>query len=685
MDISDFYQTFFDEADELLADMEQHLLDLVPEAPDSEQLNAIFRAAHSIKGGAGTFGFTILQETTHLMENLLDEARRGEMQLNTDIINLFLETKDIMQEQLDAYKSSTEPDAASFEYICNALRQLALEAKGQAVPAATNSAKLSVVESAVQDAEAAAPASAADDGKLRIVLSRLKENEVSLLEEELGNLGTLTDVVKGTDTLSVTLDGGVSQDDIIAVLCFVIEADQIAFENASVAVETAAAESAPVEVVEEAVPAATAAPAPVVQAAPVPALKAVAKEQPAGREKPARGSESTSIRVAVEKVDQLINLVGELVITQSMLAQRSNELDPVTHGDLITSMTQLQRNARDLQESVMSIRMMPMEYVFSRFPRLVRDLASKLDKQVELTLQGSSTELDKSLIERIIDPLTHLVRNSLDHGIEVPEKRVAAGKSPIGNLTLSAEHQGGNICIEVTDDGAGLNRERILAKAISQGMPVHENMSDEEVGMLIFAPGFSTAEQVTDVSGRGVGMDVVKRNIQEMGGHVEIKSRQGAGTTIRILLPLTLAILDGMSVKVSGEVFILPLNAVMESLQPREEDLHPLAGGERVLEVRGEYLPLVELWKVFDVNGAKTEATQGIVVILQSAGRRYALLVDQLIGQHQVVVKNLESNYRKVPGISAATILGDGSVALIVDVSALQGLNREQRVAHTAA
>nr|WP_217500310.1 chemotaxis protein CheA [Kosakonia sacchari] len=681
MDISDFYQTFFDEADELLADMEQHLLDLVPEAPDSEQLNAIFRAAHSIKGGAGTFGFTILQETTHLMENLLDEARRGEMQLNTDIINLFLETKDIMQEQLDAYKSSSEPDAASFEYICNALRQLALEAKGEVVPAAANGAKLSVVETALAS-EATAPA-AENDGKLRIVLSRLKESEVDLLEEELGNLGTLSDVVKGKDNLSVTIDGGVSEDDIIAVLCFVIEADQIAFEKAAPA--PAAAETAveaPAEVAEA--PAAAAVPA--VQAAPAPALKAVAKEQPAGREKPAaRASESTSIRVAVEKVDQLINLVGELVITQSMLAQRSNELDPVTHGDLITSMSQLQRNARDLQESVMSIRMMPMEYVFSRFPRLVRDLASKLDKQVELTLQGSSTELDKSLIERIIDPLTHLVRNSLDHGIETPEKRVEAGKSPIGNLILSAEHQGGNICIEVTDDGAGLNRERILAKAISQGMAVNENMTDEEVGMLIFAPGFSTAEQVTDVSGRGVGMDVVKRNIQEMGGHVEIKSKQGTGTTIRILLPLTLAILDGMSVKVNNEVFILPLNAVMESLQPREEDLHPLAGGERVLEVRGEYLPLVELWKVFDVMGAKTEATQGIVVILQSAGRRYALLVDQLIGQHQVVVKNLESNYRKVPGISAATILGDGSVALIVDVSALQGLNREHRMAHTAA
>lgn len=667
MDITDFYQTFFDEADELLADMEQHLLDLVPEAPDSEQLNAIFRAAHSIKGGAGTFGFTILQETTHLMENLLDEARRGEMQLNTDIINLFLETKDIMQEQLDAYKSSAEPDAASFEYICNALRQLALEAKGEASAPVVPAAKLSVVDAAAKpDSAPDAPA-----GKLRVVLSRLKENEVNLLEEELGNLATLSNVVKGKDSLAATLDGGIGQDDIVAVLCFVIEADQIAFETEAAAVEV----PAPAEI------------APAVVAA-APALKAVPKETaaPARGEKPAaRSSESTSIRVAVEKVDQLINLVGELVITQSMLAQRSNELDPVTHGDLITSMGQLQRNARDLQESVMSIRMMPMEYVFSRFPRLVRDLASKLNKQIELTLMGSSTELDKSLIERIIDPLTHLVRNSLDHGIELPENRVAAGKSPVGNLILSAEHQGGNICIEVTDDGAGLNRERILAKAISQGMAVNENMTDEEVGMLIFAPGFSTAEQVTDVSGRGVGMDVVKRNIQEMGGHVEIQSKQGAGTTIRILLPLTLAILDGMSVKVADEVFILPLNAVMESLQPREEDLHPLAGGERVLEVRGEYLPLVELWKVFEVDGAKTEATQGIVVILQSAGRRYPLLVDQLIGQHQVVVKNLESNYRKVPGISAATILGDGSVALIVDVSALQGLNREQRVANTAA
>lgn len=652
MDISDFYQTFFDEADELLADMEQHLLVLQPEAPDAEQLNAIFRAAHSIKGGAGTFGFSVLQETTHLMENLLDEARRGEMQLNTDIINLFLETKDIMQEQLDAYKQSQEPDAASFDYICQALRQLALEAKDETPSAVT---RLSVVaKSEPQDEQSRS------QSPRRIILSRLKAGEVDLLEEELGHLTTLTDVVKGADSLSAILPGDIAEDDITAVLCFVIEADQITFETVDVS--------------------------PKISTPPV--LKLAAEQAPTGRverEKTTRSSESTSIRVAVEKVDQLINLVGELVITQSMLAQRSSELDPVNHGDLITSMGQLQRNARDLQESVMSIRMMPMEYVFSRYPRLVRDLAGKLGKQVELTLVGSSTELDKSLIERIIDPLTHLVRNSLDHGIELPEKRLAAGKNSVGNLILSAEHQGGNICIEVTDDGAGLNRERILAKAASQGLTVSENMSDDEVAMLIFAPGFSTAEQVTDVSGRGVSMDVVKRNIQEMGGHVEIQSKQGTGTTIRILLPLTLAILDGMSVRVADEVFILPLNAVMESLQPREADLHPLAGGERVLEVRGEYLPIVELWKVFNVAGAKTEATQGIVVILQSGGRRYALLVDQLIGQHQVVVKNLESNYRKVPGISAATILGDGSVALIVDVSALQAINREQRMANTAA
>ena len=386
----------------------------------------------------------------------------------------------------------------------------------------------------------------------------------------------------------------------------------------------------------------------------------------------------------VDKVDQIINLVGELVITQSMLEQTAGQLDGALHSELVNGMGLLKRNARDLQEAVMSIRMVPMDYVFSRFPRQVRDLAGKLGKQVELVTEGKSTELDKSLVERIIDPLTHLVRNSLDHGIETPDRREAAGKPRCGRLTLAAQHQGGNILIEVSDDGAGLNREKLLAKARSQGMAVSESMADDEVWQLIFAPGFSTAEQVSDVSGRGVGMDVVRRNIQAMGGHVQIASRAGQGTTIRIVLPLTLAILDGMSIRVGQETFILPLSAVLESLQPRAEDLYSMAGTDLLLKVRDEYLPVVALHQVMGVPQARTAPTESITVIVQGEGRRYALQVDDLIGQQQVVVKNLETNYRRVPGVSAATILGDGSVALILDVGDLQRLNRSQSAARDA-
>ncbi|ERT11844.1 chemotaxis protein CheA [Photorhabdus temperata] len=663
MDITAFYQTFFDEADELLEDMEQHLLQLDPDAPDQEQLNAIFRSAHSIKGGAATFGFIKLQQTTHVLENLLDSARRDEMSLTTDIINLFLEAKDIMQQQLDAYKSSQEPDESAFTYICETLRQLALEVQEENEDEVEP--VIAEVAPGLPESEPEPVATKNQQGRVRVHLSGLKEREVSLMLDELANLGEVYDAEQTRDSVEASLVTSATEDDITAVLCFVIEPEQITFlpvaeskdevknRDTDKAVKTTVSEKSIIP--------------PAGRPAPVP---------PAGS--PRQRAESSSIRVAVEKVDQLINLVGELVITQSMLAQHCNDLEPNSHGDLLNCMVQLQRNSRDLQESVMSIRMMPMEYVFSRYPRLVRDLAGKLNKKVDLTLVGSSTELDKSLIERIIDPLTHLVRNSLDHGIEEPEVRLASGKPETGNLTLSAEHQGGNICIEVVDDGAGLNREKILAKAISQGLSVSENMSNEEVAMLIFAPGFSTAEVVTDVSGRGVGMDVVKRNIQEMGGQIQINFQAGKGTVTRILLPLTLAILDGMSVKVNNEVFILPLSAVVSSLQPQEEDIYPLAGDEKLLHVRGEYLPLIKFYRVFDIPEAKTDPTKGIVVIVQSAGRRYALLVDQLVGQHQVVVKNIESNYRKVPGISAATIMGDGSVALIIDVSALQQLNHDQ-------
>ncbi|WP_337013605.1 chemotaxis protein CheA [Pantoea sp. AS142] len=666
MDISDFYQTFFDEADELLADMEKHLLDIDLLSPDKDLLNAIFRAAHSIKGGAGTFGFTVLQETTHILENLLDEARCGELQLTSDIINLFLESKDIMQDQLDAYKSSQQPDNESFRYICEALRQIALESKA-GEPAAVKQPAVTVqaAPNSAQTPSAPQPqpesASAPGGTVLSVRLVDINELDKQPLIDELANLGTIISQQQAGNQVDIVLDTTTSIDDITAVMCFVLEPHQIVITpaNAGVTAETAAV---------------TASVAP-----PAPAAAASTARPKAPAKSPA--SESGSIRVVVDKVDQIINLVGELIITQAMLTQLSSRLDPSQHDALVNSIAQLERNARDLQESVMSIRMMPMEYVFSRFPRLVHDLASKLNKKVELTLRGGSAELDKGLIEKIIDPLTHLLRNSLDHGIEPVEARLAKGKPEKGNLILSAEHHGGNIVIEVIDDGAGLNREKILARAQSQGLAVADNATDEEVWMLIFAPGFSTAEKVTDVSGRGVGMDVVKRNIQAMGGHVEIYSEQDKGSTIRIILPLTLAILDGMSVRVGDEIYVLPLGTVMESRLPTEKALYRMAGDELMLQVREEYLPLVELRQVFNLPGQADESNQGIAVIVQSAGCRYALLVDQLIGQHQVVVKNLELNYRKVPGVSAATILGDGSVALILDVAVLAMLAKEKRQA----
>ncbi|ALU64274.1 chemotaxis protein CheA [Pandoraea pnomenusa] len=733
MDITQFYQTFFDEAEELLAEMEHLLLALDVSAPDNEQLNAIFRAAHSIKGGAATFGFTALTETTHLLENLLDRARRGELQLRTEMVDTFLETKDVLHQQLNAYRASSEPDAEAMTRICAVLQQLAAEGNGAPVSAAplapsAPSAPAPAAPAAAApgaaggDAPAAtasgAPASAVPAGqtRLKVTLTGVGEKDQALLAEELGNLGQVAGRQSTENALHLWLDTTCDADDILAVCCFVIEPSQIdvqdaaAAEAAEAAAPAALPETPAVEPVQSSeifaqMPAAAApTEVPPVAAAPVaPAIEApvpppaaepivVPPAAPAtqagggngnGAQHPpekraaapaggAAGHENSSIRVGVEKVDQLINLVGELVITQAMLAQTASSLDPMLHDRLFNGMGQLERNARDLQEAVMSIRMMPMDYVFSRFPRLVRDLATKLGKQIELVTFGQATELDKSLIERIIDPLTHLVRNSLDHGIETTELRVASGKDPVGQLVLSAAHQGGNIVIEVSDDGAGLRREKILAKAQQQGLPVSDSMSDEEVWQLIFMPGFSTAEAVTDVSGRGVGMDVVKRNIQQMGGHVEILSTRGKGTTIRIVLPLTLAILDGMSVKVGPEIFILPLNFVMESLQPRRDDIRAVTGEGQVVLVRGEYLPLVELHRAFDVPDARLDPTQGIIVILQAEGRRFALLVDELVGQQQVVVKNLETNYRRIHGISAATIMGDGSVALIVDVAALQ-------------
>jgi two-component system chemotaxis sensor kinase CheA len=704
IDISQFFQVFFDEAEELLAEKERLLLAVDITKPDAEDLNAIFRTAHSIKGGASTFGLNDMTEVTHILENLLDRIRKGEMALTSEHVDAFLAAKDILKMQLDGHRNGAPVDQDAVANVRMMLQSLSQE---EVAPAHHNAP--SFVESTVK------AANLGEGGRrYRIELPKVEQRDVNALAAELGLLGRISVSPLPGERSAITVTTTESLDSIIAICSFVLNPEDLKISEAPpLSKEQEAIELAerakiendqgygffdpldpkeaqdikdeergygffqPIEQIR----------AVAVQAAPSAAAaarieedafekKAVAKKEDKGNAM-APGAESSSIRVSIEKVDQLINLIGELVITQAMIEQRSDNLDPMVHERLLNSIGQLTRNTRDLQEAVMSIRMMPMDFVFSRFPRMVRDLAAKLGKKIDFITHGASTELDKGLIERIVDPLTHLVRNSIDHGVEMPAARVAAGKSETGRLFLSAGHQGGNIVIEVSDDGGGLNRERILAKAAQNGLPVSDNMSDADVWQLIFAPGFSTAETITDVSGRGVGMDVVKRNIAAMGGSVDIRSAKGYGTTISISLPLTLAILDGMSIRVGEEVYILPLGFVVESLQPAPEDIKEISGKGRVIKVRGDYLPLIPLYQMFDIVPRHTNPCEGIIVILEAEGRKAGLFVDELVGQQQVVVKNLESNYRKVTGISGATILGDGGVSLILDVSALMRSSRQ--------
>ncbi|MCB5183805.1 chemotaxis protein CheW [Methylobacillus gramineus] len=767
IDMSQFYQVFFDESDELLAEAERLLLELDIENPVSEDLNAIFRAAHSIKGGAATFGMNDMTEITHVLENLLDRIRKNEMPLTAEHVDVFLSAKDILKMQLDGHRHGTAVDPDAVSEIKATLQRLAQQDGAQisAPPVTVQSAavaKPSVVEPQIgkrylvqlpelpekdvvaliaelellgtvekkapqngkhvlllgtdesmdnivaicsfvldpddlviteQTVEAAALVPAAvgssttasgSEKKYVLEISDIPEKDLQTLVDELGLLGKVQQQPKTGNKYSLLLETEDTRDTILAVSSFVVDVDKILISEHI----ASAAASSPVPLVDEGdfglfeQVEASKNPVPTIQpevleSQPVEPVdnKRVAPRREA--DKAVATQETTSIRVGIEKVDQLINLVGELVITQAMIEQRTSTLDPMLHERLLNSVGQLTRNTRDLQEAVMSIRMMPMDYVFSRFPRMVRDLAAKLGKKVEFVTNGAATELDKGLIERIVDPLTHLVRNSVDHGVESPEVRAAAGKNPIGRLSLSAGHQGGNIIIEVSDDGAGLNRERILNKAKSSGLNVSDNMPDADVWQLIFAPGFSTAEKVTDVSGRGVGMDVVKRNITAMGGVVDIRSAFGYGTTISISLPLTLAILDGMSVRVGDEIYILPLSFVMESLQPAADDVKEVTGQGRLVKVREDYLPLIPLYQMFNIEPLYREPEKGILVVLQVDGKKAALFVDELVGQQQVVVKNLESNYRKVAGISGATILGDGGVSLILDVANLLRSSRQ--------
>lgn len=718
-DLSQFYQIFFEEASENLDQMEQMLLSLDLAAANDEELNGIFRCAHSIKGGAATFGFSDVTALTHRMESLLDRLRRHEITPIPEMVDVLLESADASRSLLARHQSGDESEPVSTAELVMRIEALA---QGLTVmPTVDRSSKpaSSPVPAAAAVVAAAAPTpvpapepepvAAADAGAaespdgvrvLHIEIGPLQRQEmadaIKELFHDIPGLGSIEDLPSTrSDSRLFLVKTESTDEDLRDLFAFHVAKEQVhisaagekSVEEPQDQPQNPAAQEGMEHSVEEAefqpvihlsaddaygfFAGAPGAPGGYfLEAAGTPEQVAQAAA-PKAAAKAVQTVESTSIRVDIKKVDQLINLVGELVITQAMLAQNSQGLDTSTYQQLLAGLADLDRNTRDLQESVMSIRMIPMSTVFSRFPRMLRDLAGKLDKKIDFITLGEATELDKGLVEKITDPLTHLVRNSVDHGIEMPADRLAAGKSENGTLTLAASHQGGSIVIEVRDDGRGMNREKILGKARERGMDVSDSMLDSEVWQLIFAPGFSTAEVVTDVSGRGVGMDVVKRNITSLGGSVEIESVAGRGMKVSVRLPLTLAIMDGMSVGVGQEVYILPLSSVVESFQVKHQDVNTVANGTQLVKVRDEYMPVIALERMFQVPREDASQTSTIMVVVESDGSRVALLVDELLGQHQVVVKNLETNYRKVPNVSGATILGDGSVALILDTGSM--------------
>jgi two-component system, chemotaxis family, sensor kinase CheA len=693
IDLTQFHDAFFEESLEALDSMEAALLELHSGAPDKELINTIFRVAHSIKGGSATFGFSDIASFTHSLETLLDELRSGTMQVTLAMSDLLLKSVDVMRAMLRAVQQKKPMDAQRVSDL-----QFDLEL----MIAQKNSTPAAAEPVAAPPQPVTAPVIAATPQRWEISFRPFAElfargNDPLRMVRELSELGQLESTA---DVSALPAFAALDPQSCYLAWNLVLTADVTAsairqvFEWAegdcelqvklihpapadatasappvSANADTpssahAAAPEAPLHATSAQAPA-TAAVAPATSAK----LEAVAKPD-APVEKVA---DSGSIRVSVEKIDELMNTVGELVITQAMLSQLGSKLEGPTAEKLRGGLAQLERNMRELQESVMRVRMLPINVVFSRFPRMVRDLAQRLGKQVELKLTGEQTELDKTVLEKIGDPLVHLVRNSIDHGIELPDKRAAAGKPTAGTVHLDACHRGGNIAVEVTDDGGGLDKDRILAKARDRGLVgPNDVLTDAQIHELIFLPGFSTAEKTTDVSGRGVGMDVVRRNIKELGGKIELRSELGKGSKTIITLPLTLAIVDGQSVSVGGETYIVPLVSIVESMQLDAQNVSRLPGRGEVFSFRGFYLPIVRLYEVFGVEPRTKVLSEGLLVVAEGEGhQRIGLFVDDLLGQQQVVIKSLEANYGHVEGVSGATILGDGSVALILDIPGL--------------
>ena len=707
IDMSQFYQVFYEEVAEHLESMESQLLALDMASPDFDQLNSIFRAAHSIKGSSSTFGFNDMTEVTHVLEALLDRIRKHEINITAAMVDAFLQAGDVLRGLLDAHRNNGAVDEGASLEIRAKLAGLT------ELPITEFRAEVSTV-SGLSD-EPAQPVEQIYQIQFANTPTAFpSKTHLDNLLAELAEQGTIHNQIITSVKVALMLVSSVAEDSLREIFSYFLDSPQLSigvvealavqdagqgygfFDQPEAAQADAGVEQdygffVEPEAIEfgreEAQGYGFFIEPEEIKAAVEDAqgygffgeVEAIPVIQPTDIEIQRRASDKpfveaaadASIRVSVAKIDKLVNLVGELVITQAMMAETISKLDPVLHENLLHGLAQFERNTRDLQESIMSVRMIPINVVFSRFPRLVRDFATKFDKQVQLKMIGENTELDKGLIEKISDPLTHLVRNSLDHGVEFPGDRIAQGKDAQGTITLRAAHQGGSIVITVADDGAGLSRARILFKARKKGLPVSDSMSDAEVWQIIFAPGFSTATMVTDVSGRGVGMDVVKRNIESIGGRVSVHSEQGHGTTTTIRLPLTLAILDGLSVSVGKQIFIVPLSFISESLQPQPGDIKEISGKGQVVHVRGEYVPVIALHQIFNIPTQITHPTEGILVLIEAEGKAIALFVDELVGQHQVVIKSLETNYRKVPSISGATIMGDGRVAMIIDAGEL--------------
>jgi two-component system chemotaxis sensor kinase CheA len=707
IDIGQFLDVFFEESGELLAEMEGLLLAIDISSPDKEECNAIFRTAHSIKGGAATFGLTDMVELTHIMESLLDKIRKGSMKLTEDHVSAFLKAKDILKRQLYAHHQKLPVESNISTEVLGLLRDLSKQSTVDLDATDVSDHSQAIAKSTDE------PLSSEEVRSFfRIELPQISKDDLEALTAELALKGDLK-LEKLPDARTVLLlETSSTFDDLVAICSFLMDPKDVHITEVSAlsnVVETMGCIPAddvcgnavtsdeyglfeplnrdktagdmpfPAKDIDNSIFLASAHAFPKKEAADTNCEKSRSGEVIVFNQ------DSRYIRVNLEKVDQLINLVGELVITQAMIDQHAGRIDAINHEQLLNHLTTLARNTRDLQESVMSIRMMPMELVFSRFPRMVRELAGKLGKKAKLITIGGATELDKGLIERIIDPLTHLVRNGIDHGLEEPHVRLQNHKPETGIITLSAVHESGNIVLQVHDDGCGLDRETIVRKAMDCGISVSDEMSDEEVWQIIFAPGFTTAKAVTDVSGRGVGMDVVKRNIAAMGGSVDIHSIHGQGTYVTITLPLTLAILEGMLIRSGEEVYILPLLVVVESLQPVSGQIREISGKGMVIRVREEYIPLIFLHELFAIPSRLAEPTEGIVVVVEALGKKAALLVDSLIGQQQIVVKNLETNFRRIPGVSGATILGDGSVSLILDVPSLLSISNQLYTKQTSS